>query len=1160
MIRTALRALAVAAPLLVFAASAPGCFGDNSGNPDAGGIDVSIPPIEAVLSVSPPSLDFGTVQVGARSAPLTVTATNTGSSATGALTMQLAGVDASAFVVDSDGCGGQVLLAGGTCAVKVHFAPQSDGPRAATITVAGVPGGSGVVTLSGAGAQAGALSLAPAAHDFGTVAVGAMPAPPAVTFTLKNGGAGATSAIALSLTGIDHGEFTLSNDLCSGKPIAAGAKCTVDVAFAPTSAGPKAATLTAMATQGTATASLSGTAGAGAALSLMPASHDFGSVTQGSTTPAQTFTLTNTGGVASGVPTFAFSGANAADFAAPAAANQCTSALAAGASCTLGVTFKATAASLEMATLTASATATTSATAALSGTGLAPAAIAIEPPTYDFNAVTAGTASPSVVFTVTNNGGVTTGALTASLSGTGASQFVVDGGNCNMATLAPAAKCTVSVHFLPAAATVGAVQASLGVGGMPGGATAATLTGTALAPAALAIAPASQPFGTISQGGSSSDVPFTVTNTGAVASGTVAVSLAGASKDQFALGMQNCNGVTLPPKGTCTVNVHFSPTMLGPLAALLDASATPGGTASAGLGGTGASAAQVVIAPPPSFAGFGTAGYPVTTGPYTFTVTNNGGVTTGALAVTLGGTATSQFKLTTATAAPCPNAMLAPGASCTVEVTFAPTSGTSGVQQASLDVSGTPGGNPSAALTGTAVTAALTITPPTTPFPGFGSAAPGFPSAPFTFTITNTGGAVTGTPLAVSIVQQAPNQYSLNTATQQACPTSLAPGRSCTVDVTFAPTVSTGTPQATLTATATPGGSPTLGLSGTAVAAPQVKIQPPPNFLGFGTVTFGQSATATFSLTNTGGLPTGAPTIATDSPDYTIPMAANMCAGAAVQPGVPCNFDVKFAPSLLPPGPEPSMLTASATPGNSDAYQLTGTGFQTPASIALDVQRWAPPATIQGSAAPPTQTFTVTNNGQAQTNKLSITGLSTGFSVQTLGNDTCSGLPVSGGGNCSFVVQFAPTGNDTPGPTGNVTMTVTDSATDLQKATLSSITLSPTYYLVTTPPGKYGTVAPGSSTTITFTVTNYGAGMSPLLDVMQLQGLANYPYFSSAGTTCIRKVLQAYGGANTCQHPLKFAPPVGTAGTLPAGADLQPVDANGTALPNAPADPLTATW
>src|SRR5262245_43372896 len=100
-----IRRLGLAAALLWLPGWLPACFSDSSATPDAG-FDVALPAM-ALLSVAPASEDFGTVQVGAQSAPAVVTATNSGTSSTGVLAMHLAGTDAGAFVLDSDGCTGQ---------------------------------------------------------------------------------------------------------------------------------------------------------------------------------------------------------------------------------------------------------------------------------------------------------------------------------------------------------------------------------------------------------------------------------------------------------------------------------------------------------------------------------------------------------------------------------------------------------------------------------------------------------------------------------------------------------------------------------------------------------------------------------------------------------------------------------------------------------------------------------------------------------------------------------------------------------------------------------------------------------------------------------------------------------------------------------------------
>jgi len=70
--------------------------------------------------------------------------------------------------------------------------------------------------------------------DFGTVALGAA-APAAQTVTLTNAGGGATPLRlqTLGLSGANSTSFALSNDTCSGKALAPGATCTVNVSYTP---------------------------------------------------------------------------------------------------------------------------------------------------------------------------------------------------------------------------------------------------------------------------------------------------------------------------------------------------------------------------------------------------------------------------------------------------------------------------------------------------------------------------------------------------------------------------------------------------------------------------------------------------------------------------------------------------------------------------------------------------------------------------------------------------------------------------------------------------------------------------------------------------------------------------------------------------------------
>jgi hypothetical protein len=135
----------------------------------------------------------------------------------------------------------------------------------------------------------------------------------------------------------------------------------------PTATGNRTGTLTVNAGGTATTVSLSGTGttvgGGGAMLSASPASLSFGNEAVGSTSAAQTVTVTNTGSAAATV--------SAVSAGAPfAETNNCGSWIAAGTSCTVSVTFKPTEAGSASANLTVASNATNpSLTVALSGTG-----------------------------------------------------------------------------------------------------------------------------------------------------------------------------------------------------------------------------------------------------------------------------------------------------------------------------------------------------------------------------------------------------------------------------------------------------------------------------------------------------------------------------------------------------------------------------------------------------------------------------------------------------------------------------------------------------------------------------------------------------------------------------------------------------------------------
>ena len=204
------------------------------------------------------------------------------------------------------------------------------------------------------------VTVAPSALNFGSVVVGSTSSAQSVTVSNPTSSAASVSSIAAT------GDFAQTNTC--GSSIAAGASCTVSVKFTPTATGSRTGSLTVNAGGVTNTVSLSGTGtssggGGSATLAASPTSLSFGNQAVGSTSSAQTVTVTNSGSAAASVSSVSASGPFAQT-------NTCGSSIAAGASCTVSVTFKPTAAGAASGNLTVSSNATDpTLTVALSGTG-----------------------------------------------------------------------------------------------------------------------------------------------------------------------------------------------------------------------------------------------------------------------------------------------------------------------------------------------------------------------------------------------------------------------------------------------------------------------------------------------------------------------------------------------------------------------------------------------------------------------------------------------------------------------------------------------------------------------------------------------------------------------------------------------------------------------
>lgn len=281
-------------------------------------------------------------------------------------------------------------------------------------------------------------TLVPSGLTFSSQEINSSTSPQSVTLT--NTGSLALSLSQLSVTGA----FSQTNNC--GNSLASGAACTIQVTFTPTAVGTQSGTLTVSdnASSGSQQVALSGTgvsavvSAATPAATVSPASYSFSDEVLGSTSPVGTVGLQNTGSAALSITSLSIAG----DFAQT---NNCGSSLAAGASCTVNVTFTPTALGNRTGTLTFGDNASPATqTVSLYGVGVQAGSLTVSPGQISFGNVVVGTTS-SQAATITNSGGTSVTVSSISSSTTG---FSVSGISLPF-VLGPNASTSFSIGFDP---------------------------------------------------------------------------------------------------------------------------------------------------------------------------------------------------------------------------------------------------------------------------------------------------------------------------------------------------------------------------------------------------------------------------------------------------------------------------------------------------------------------------------------------------------------------------------------------------------------------------------------------------------------------------------------------------------------------------------------
>jgi len=497
----------------------------------------------------------------------------------------------------------------------------------------------------------------------------------------------------------------------------------------------------------------------------------------------------------------------------------------------------------------------------------------------------------------------------------------------------------------------------------------------------------------------------------------------------------------------------------------------------------------------------------------------------------------------------CSGKTIAPLASCTFKVRFAPT--TAGAFSDSFTVpSNDPDENPvtiNVTGSGTAVLIPdVTVTDSVLPAGDlsvpFGSVTQGS-FAEQTVTVKNDGnGNLTMGSLGTANPLAAP----FSIVTNGCSGITLIPGASCAVKIKFAPVTVGNFSDSFDIPSNDPDENPvTVNVSGSGTALPVAEITVTDSVapvgdlqVPFGGVTAGSTAEQTVTVKNDGNADLTVGTIGTPNA-LAAPFSIQFdnCSGKTIAPLASCTFKVRFAPVAAGTFSDTFTVPSNDSDENPVTLSVSGTGTALPVADITVTDSAAPAGDLavpfgdvtQGSWAE--QTVTVKNDGNASLVIGSVgqaNPLAAPFSIQL---DNCSGKTLASLASCTLTVRFSPTvvgglndSFDIPSndPDENpVTVSVNGTGTGVPVADITvTDSVAPSGDLSV----PFGIVTEGGSAEQTVTVKNDGNANLVIGSAGTTNPLA--APFSIIADNCSGKTLIPTG---TCAVTVGFAPTAGGA-------------------------------
>jgi hypothetical protein len=545
------------------------------------------------------------------------------------------------------------------------------------------------------------------------------------------------------------------------------------------------------------------------------------------------------------------------------------------------------------------------------------------------------------------------------------------------AILAPGAFCTASITVKPV--STGVPEGSYDIGVVYGNGSRVdvypSFTPNPVDGPLLFSATRSLQYGNVRLGIASLVRTVTITNSGAAPVTVGAPSFSGDGATSFTVAANTCAGIALTPQASCVIGVSFEPLQAGRLAVPML------------LSGGGSSTTIYVIG-----TGISTPSLSITPGSFDFGNVSPGATATQSVQIT--NTNATEIALTSITAGAANGGLqpdynqtndcgvtLAPNASCSITVTFAPSA--LGVRKGAVTLMIDGGALTSrVSLTGTGIPAFLASPNPLS-----------FPASPVGSKTLQSVTLLNQSSMALTPTFTTTAPFSIDSTS---CTGELSAGKGCTISVAFQP--NSNGPQASVLTVASGEVNPvTVPLSGTGTVS---AITLSPTSLTFEGTNVGTAATAqTIALTNSGAAPLTTLTFGisgVNPKDFTLTTTCGIFLASQQS----CLLNVVFTPSSA--GAESATLFVSSNAATGPTtVALVGTGN----SSGLALSTSSPTATISGGSS---ATYTLVQQPLA-----GATGTIT---------FTCADLPLYAA--CSFSPPSLSIANG-----GSTTLTVTTSQT-----------------------------------------------------------------------------------------------------------------------------------